>query len=132
MSTPDYESPGDANRDNDYELTVVVSDGKGNNDEHEVTVSVTNFAEDGTVELSTLQPRVGVALTAELDDPDGSITGLMWAWTRSGTDFDDDDRPTSATYTPVADDIDATLTATATYKDGESGTAERTATRARS
>ena len=129
MSSPDYESPGDANGDNDYELTVVVSDGKGNSDEHEVTVNVTNFAEDGTVELSTLQPRVGVALTAELDDPDGSITGLMWAWTRSGTDFEDDDRPTSATYTPVADDIGARLTATATYKDGESGTTERTANR---
>ena len=127
-SSPDYESLGDANGDNDYELTVVVSDGKGNSDEHEVTVSVTDVEETGSVTFSTLQPRVGVELTAELDDDDGSITGLMWAWTRSGTDFDDDDRPMSATYTPVTDDIDTTLTATATYKDGQSGATERTAT----
>ena len=123
-STPDYESPGDANRDNDYELTVVVSDGKGNSDEHEVTVSVTNVMETGTVTFSTLQPRVGVELTAELDDSDGSITALMWVWSKGGTDIED---ATSATYTPVAADIGATLTATATYKDGQSGTAERTA-----
>ena len=125
-SSPDYESPGDANGDNDYKLTVVVSDGKGKSDEHEVTVSVTNVLELGTVTFSTLQPRVGVALTAELDDDDGSITGRMWAWTTSGTPFEE--VPTSATYTPVAADIGDTLTATATYKDGQSGATERTAT----
>ena len=127
-ASPDFETPGDADRDNDYELTVVVSDGKGNSDEHDVTVSVTDAMETGTVTFSTLQPRVGVELTAELDDPDDSITGLMWAWSRRGTDFVDDDRPMLASYTPVADDIGATLTATATYKDGESGTDERMVT----
>ena len=125
MSSPDYESPGDADGDNDYELTVVVSDGKGNSDEHEVTISVTDVLEAGTVTFSTLQPRVGVELTAELDDGDGSITELMWQWSISNTDIDD---ATSRTYTPVGDDIGDTLTVTATYKDGESGTAERTAT----
>ena len=44
---------------------------------------------------------------------------------RGGTEIED---ATSATYTPVSDDIGDTLTATATYKDGESGTTERTAT----
>ena len=101
-ASPDYESPGDANGDNDYKLTVVVSDGKGNSDEHEVTVSVTDVEETGTVTFSTLQPRVGVALTAGLDDGDGSITGLMWVWSKDGTDIED---ATSATYTPVAADI---------------------------
>ena len=122
-STPDYESPGDANRDNDYKVTIVVTDTEGNTDEHDVTVSVTNVEETGTVTLSTLQPRVGVELTAMLEDPDGGITGLMWQWSKGGADIED---ATSASYTPVADDIGATLTATATYKDG-AGTDANTA-----
>ena len=61
---------------------MVVSDGKGNSDEHEVTISVTNVVENGTVTLSTLQPRVGVELTAMLTDPDGDITDLMWGVVR--------------------------------------------------
>ena len=125
--TPNYESPGDANRDNDYKVTIVVTDAKGNTDEHDVTVTVTNVEEDGTVTLSTLQPRVGVELTADLTDPDLDITDLTWAWSKSGADFTEDDRPTTASYTPVSGDIGATLTATATYKDGM-GTNEDTAT----
>ena len=124
-STPNYESPGDANGDNDYEVTVVVSDAEGNTDEHDVTVTVTNVEETGMVTFSSLQPRVGVELTAMLEDPDGGITGLTWQWNDGSDDIED---ATSATYTPVAADIGDTLTATATYKDAESGATERTAT----
>ena len=133
-ATPNYESPGDADGDNDYEVTVVVSDGKGNSDEHDVTVSVTNVEETGAVSISTLQPRVGVELTADLTDPDGDINGLMWQWYR-GTNIDltslptteceeptDNNCPikdaTSADYTPTSGDEGETLTAVATYKDG--------------
>ena len=123
--SPNYESPGDADGDNDYEVTVVVTDAEGNTDEHDVTVTVTNVTEDGMVTFSTLQPRVGVELTAMLADPDLDITELMWQW-NDGTD--DIEGATSATYTPVAGNIGDTLTAMATYKDGESGTTERTAT----
>jgi len=114
-STPNYESPADADGDNDYKITVVVTDAEGNTDEHNVTISVTNVEEDGTVTLSTLQPRVGVELTAMLTDPDGAVTDLMWQWNDGTADIED---ATSASYTPVADDIGDTLTATATYKDG--------------
>ena len=58
-ANPDYESPGDSGRNNVYEVTVRVTDSKGNSDEQDVTVKVTNVEEDGTVTLSTLQPRVG-------------------------------------------------------------------------
>ena len=118
---PDFEDPADADTDNVYEFTVEVSDPAGNSDEVDVRVTVTNVEETGTITFSTLQPKVGIPLTAELDDPDGGITGLMWAWSRSGTDFEDDDRPVSATYTPVAADIGTgttRLTVTATYRDG--------------
>ena len=124
-SMPNYESPADADGDNDYKVTVVVTDAKGNTDEHDVTVTVTNVEETGTVTFSTLQPRVGVELTATLADADLGITDLTWQWSIGNTDIDD---ATSATYAPVSGDITDTLTATATYKDGESGTTERTAT----
>ena len=58
-ANPDYESPGDSGGNNVYEVTVVVTDSKGNTDEQDVTVKVTNVEEGGTVTLSTLQPRVG-------------------------------------------------------------------------
>ena len=126
-STPNYESPGDANRDNDYHVTIVVTDAKGNTDEHDVTITVTNVEEPGTVTFSTLQPRVGVELTAMVTDPDGDISDLEWSWSKSGIDFTEADRPMTASYTPVSADIGSTLTATPTYKDG-AGTNEDTVT----
>ena len=44
-----------------------------------VTVKVTNINEPGNVALSSVQPRVGVALTATLTDPDGSVSGVNLA-----------------------------------------------------
>ena len=114
-AAPDFESPGDANGDNVYEVTVVASDPAGNSDELNVRVKVTNVAETGTIEFSSLSPKVGVALTAELDDPDGDVTGLMWQWSKDDSAIEDE---TSDTYTPVAGDIGDTLVATATYRDG--------------
>ena len=45
---PDYESPGDSGANNVYEVTVVVTDTKGNTDERAVMVKVTNIEEDGS------------------------------------------------------------------------------------
>ena len=119
-----YESPADADGDNDYDVTVVATDAEGNTDEHDVTVTVTNVEEAGSVSFSTLQPRVGVEITATLSDPDGSITNLMWQWSSGGTDIED---ATSATYTPVSGNIGSALTAVPTYKDG-AGTNDDTVT----
>ena len=112
---PNFESPGDANGDNVYEVTVVASDPGRNSDELDVRVKVTNVAETGTIEFSSLQPKVGVPLTATLDDSDDNVTNLMWQWSKGGIDIKDE---TSDTYTPVADDINGMLTVTATYRDG--------------
>ena len=86
-----------------------------NSDDLDVRVKVTNVAETGTIEFSSLSPKVGVALMATLDDPDGDVTGLMWRWSKGVDDIEDE---TSDTYTPVADDIGDMLTVTATYRDG--------------
>ena len=124
-AAPDYEMPGDANSDNVYEIMVVATDNEGETGMMSVTVKVTNINEDGNVALSSVQPRVVVAMTATLTDPDGSVSGVAWQWSRSQTAqgiFDDIEDATSATYTPVAGDADPDryyLKATASYTDGE-------------
>ena len=136
---PNYEAPADANRDNMYMVTVVVTDagieGKGKlSAERDVVVTVTNVnegAEGTVVTLSSLQPKVGVPLTATLDDPDGGEKDIEWQWRISGANIDNvpgaEDLTvtppgnisgaTSATYTPKLNDVAGTLTATVTYAD---------------
>ena len=114
-AAPDFEEPADSGRNNVYDVTVVVTDSGGNTDSRDVTVTVTDEEEPGTVTLSALQPEVDAELTAELTDPDGSISNPTWQWARSGTNIVD---ATSRTYTPVLDDQNGTLRATASYTDG--------------
>ena len=111
---PNYEMPGDADKDNTYEVTVGAKDAAHIRGTRDVEVKVTNVNEDGTVTLSAIQPRVGVSLTASLTDIDGPVTAVKWQWRDSSGDIDD---ATSDTYTPVASDVGETLTATATYTD---------------
>ena len=85
-ANPDYEAPGDSDAKNLYEVTVVVTDTEGNTDEQAVMVKVTNIEEDGEVELSTLQPRVGFPVTATLTDPDNiTADSVSWQWYRGAT-----------------------------------------------
>ena len=119
---PDYENATDANTDNVYEVTVQATDGDGNRGMKSVKVTVENADEDGVVTLSKTQPRVGIAVTASLTDPDKSISGLTWQWTNSDGEIKD---ANSDTYTPVGQregdangDIGDTLTAKASYTDG--------------
>ena len=76
---PDFENPGDMNRDNVYEVTVVASDG-ANAAMRDVTVKVTNIGEDGKIEVMPGAARVGTQLTAELTDSDGVVSGPTWQW----------------------------------------------------
>jgi hypothetical protein len=74
----------------------------------------------GTVTLSTQEPMVGMAITADLTDADGMVTGQMWQWQKSmdksswmaatGTGA------MTATYTPAAADEGYYLRATVTYR----------------
>ena len=133
---PNYEAPADANGDNVYMVTVVVTDagieGKGKlSAERDVVVTVDNVNEpieaeaaaNPVVTLSSLVPKVGVPLTATLDDPDGGEKGIEWQWSIQGA-TDLAARPNgeisgaeSATYTPKADDVGGRLTAMVTYAD---------------
>ena len=128
---PDYENPTDTNMDNVYEVTVRAADADGYIGTMAVKVTVINAEEPGTVTLSKTQPRVGIAVTASVTDPDGSISGLTWQWSIindappvvEGVTATPDGPiagATSDTYTPKAGDVGGTLTATASYFDGQS------------
>ena len=123
-SPPDFEAPADMGMDNMYQVTVKATDAGGEMDMMDVTVTVTNVDEDGTVTLSSMQPVVDTMLTATLDDLDGGITGTTWQWASSGSNADDAtwtniDGATMASYTPVEADVGMYLQATASYTDGE-------------
>ena len=120
-SLPNYEMPGDADMDNVYEVTVVATaggTGRSMAGTRDVKVMVNNVEEPGTVTLNKAVPVVGIEVTASLSDPDGRISGLTWQWALGGNNIDD---ATSATYTPVEGNVGGgnTLTATASYTDGE-------------
>ena len=129
-AVPDYEMPADAGRNNVYNITITATDSDMQTDSKDVVVTVTNEEEAGTVTLNTLQPRVGIGVTATLADLDGAATGVTWAWeAQTATnclsvstftpddDADDLDGGISGTYTPTADDIGKCLRATASYTD---------------
>ena len=68
--SPNFEDAKDDDEDNIYEIMVEATDGTGHVGRETVMVEVTNVDEDGTVELSALQPAPGVMFTATLTDID--------------------------------------------------------------
>ena len=126
---PDFEMPADAGGNNVYNITVTATDSDGQTDTKGVVVNVTNVEEDGTVTLSTLQPRVGVGVRATLSDLDGATTDVTWKWqgqissncdsvTFARDDADDLEGGISGTYAPTAAaDVGKCLRATASYTD---------------
>ena len=104
-----------------YEVTVTATDPAGATATATVTITVTNLNEEGAVTLSSVQPRVNVALTAELSDPDGAPSSVYWQWargdTQTGTFTNLTSGATQADYTPVISDVGKYLQARATYTD---------------
>ena len=111
----DYESRSS------YQVTVTAADPSNASDIIDVTITVSNVDEYGTVKLSSLQPQVGTALTATLTDPDGVPSSVAWQWGKStaasGPFTNVSSGADPATYTPVTADLNMYLRATATYTD---------------
>ena len=105
-----------------------------------VVITVTNVKEIGTVTLSTLQPKIGVPITASVTDLDGGVANVKWQWwstiSTAGTEteapaFRNDDAAAeinttvwakitgaeSNTYEAVKKDNDRWLVAMASYTD---------------
>ena len=75
--TPNYEEPEDSGGDNVYEFTVVATDvesGLSRRDvSGDVTVTVGDVEEAGTLAVDNLSPAAGQTVTFRLTDPDGNI-----------------------------------------------------------
>ncbi len=121
-SAPDFESPLDTDRDNDYEVIVIATDdGQPTASSRMVlTIRVVNIDEPGTVTLSMLGPQVGVQLRTELSDPDGAVSDESWQWIRySGGQERAIKGATESSYTPTPDDDGSRLQATVSYSDNQ-------------
>ena len=136
-AAPDYEKPGDADKDNVYEVTVRAAATSGQDAIEmsttlDVMVEVTNEDDQGSVDLSATEPRIGVAIMAiDLMDPDGAVSGLTWQWSTAdqanGT-YAAVKGATMRSYTPVSENDEEFLKVTAMYTDphGSGKTAEAT------
>ena len=130
---PDYETPADADGDNVYKVTVVTFDGHGGRGEFDVCIAVMNIDEKGKITLrdedgnELVQPYARGPITADLTDPDGGVTGVVWVWSSAQIDppgsAPNDRDPivdaTSATYTPTNADTSYFLHVMATYMDAK-------------
>ena len=120
---PNYEAPTDGGKNNQYDLTIRAVDGKADTTVS-VRVSVSNLDEAGTVELSSMQPKVGQHLTASLtSEPDSLVTGTdTWNWTRLSSRSASSEASSSLSdsyrYTVLAEDLGKWLVARVRYTDG--------------
>ena len=121
MVTLDYETKST------YSVDVHVRDNKDAaglpdnviDDSIEVTITLTNADDPGTVTLPT-EITSWEAATATVTDPDGAVSNLTWQWSIGNTptgSFTNISGATSATYTPQAADVGKYLKATARYTD---------------
>ena len=93
-SPPDFESPADANRNNDYEITVIVTDEQDLTDSVDVTVTVTDVNEAPEIRrLGSPPGSVPENIDASLvlarysaTDPEGTTVS---SWRTVGTDGGD-------------------------------------------
>ena len=118
--TPDYEDPDDHNDDNVYRITVTASDASNRLDTINVTITVRNVDEMGTVNLSTTTPQVSANITAVLTDEDGNVRNESWQWQSSpnGVSWSNISGATGYSYRPVRGDAGNRLRARVTYDDG--------------
>ena len=121
-SPPDFEDARDTGGNNVYEVSVQAESG-GVTSSRDVTVTVTDVEEVGSVAISAPndEVKVGVELTAELSDGDEEVpSSVSWQWERGTSDtgpWTPIGQATNNTYTPVAADVGNYLRATVTYDD---------------
>ena len=146
-AAPSFETPADSNPDNVYTFKVVATDVKSGSSRLTATVDITVTVEDieeaGTIEVDNLNPAVGDLITFELMDPDGGIDvspggGFRWsiqgrlpgaAW---GTIPTSTPRSTTGAYRADEDHTGFEIRAVANYGDrrGPGKSAESMATAA--
>ena len=141
---PNFEKPADANMDNVYMVTVVVTDPGMSTDRaigvgkltamRDVAITVTNKKENGKITFSHNQPKQGVEFIVTLTDDDGPTNVTKWKWERDAVvgetptvscsgvaaeDWEDAEGKGAKTdtYTPEAADLGKCLRVIPTYTD---------------
>ena len=89
INLPDYENPMDANRDNVYEVTIVLRDNGNAQGTKNVRITVMNVDEMGKLELTPAEPDRGMPVMATLKDPDGVEYITDWKWYETDARIDD-------------------------------------------
>ena len=105
---------------NSYALSVRARDPSGSYVNIAVEITVTDVDEPGSVTTTPSHPRVGAAVTANLNDPDGGRSNTTWQWRLADTATGTGQNISGATgrsYTPVAGDLNKFLGVTVTYDD---------------
>ena len=123
-SPPDFESPADSNRNNEYQVTVQASDGT-NTGRLIVAVIVVDVDEPGSVVPSVMEPRVNQRISVGLNEPDGIQSIDEWKWERgdpnspcgAGSNWQLIHGATGSSYTTTADDEGKCIRATVLYTD---------------
>ena len=113
-------APLDYETKDSYTVTVTATDPGKASDTIDVTITLTNVEEAGTVTLSNNQPSASIEITAALTDPDEGVTGTSWQWEKSSDGTTDwvDVGTDSPSYTPADGDVGHYVRATASYTDG--------------
>ena len=91
-------------------------------------MTIGNVEEPGEVTLTKSQPKVGVAITAVIEDPDSTSLSETWQWATStsptgpwydiAVDSAVTENSQNETYKPRESDVGYYLQATASYSDG--------------
>ena len=112
----------DAERVPQHLLTVTASPHDGGAQlALQVRVAVVDLDEPGAVTLSTMRPRLGEQVTAQLADPDGEVRDERWQWRRRRApdgEWSNIVAATAHSYTAVAADAGHYLQAQVSYADG--------------
>ena len=105
-----------------YVVTVIATDSSFLSATVTVNIAVIDVDEDGEVTLSQSRPQAGTLLVATLHDPDGdTVSSTTWKWEISddgSNNWTAITGETTASYTPVSDDVGKFLQVTASYTDG--------------
>ena len=104
-----------------YSVTVTAQDPGGATSEIAVTINVNNVEELGTLTLKpTSYPLVGTMLTAEVTDPDDSVTIVRGEWEKKPANgsWEAISGVGTNSYTPVDSDLNHLLKVKVYYKDG--------------
>ena len=109
MVARDFESPEDEDQNNDYEVTVKVTDADGNAAMASITVSVTDVAETATLAVTGLVDTTvaeNAAFTSWTPGITGTPVGAV-TWSKEGTDAADFDISSTGVLSMVARDFES-------------------------